>query len=282
MTREKMGKLILPAIKKGIQQGFTPEQITEGALNRIEFGMEQEMDAADGGLVFDLPSNGEPPRESRPALPATMDTDYLRPATPAAAGTEGVSVIRDSPSLPAVPAVEPIRLGPRRPEVDEHLILRRHWRLSGAIVKGQEHLPSLQQHVIDNTPETITVRPGSKPITLVRAVDIQPGIEQVRVSYRLGVESDTQPSMKNSSAGETLAAISIDTPVMVNFSCYDRDPDIAGKMEQVQKNAEHIYRPRPAELGSSMPRRMGHLGVSSEDPHDEVGEMANPINGKVW
>jgi hypothetical protein len=282
MTRAKHIALVRSALNKGIPAEWSVDQLAEGIVNRMELALEMEAEEADSGLV-DLADLKPRPDLDKPQEPARLSDSLPAPQPdnrPGSSliippdGPEAKEVFQNKPEL-----AKPIPLRPAGPLVSGNGP-RRHWQ------QGQ-----LRDYVASATENTIQVmakgRPG--PVTLVRNLEVLPGVDLVKLSYSLGETVTPSPSSQNL-GGEAIQAMAIDAPIFTTFSCFDRDQDIAGKMQSIFTQAEIAYSPKPETIHSSTPRRSGALSYRLEDPHhpgggdphDEVGGLPNPITGKVW
>jgi len=107
-----------------------------------------------------------------------------------------------------------------------------------------------------------------------------------------GTLSPTQSMPNSPQSGEILSATPIDIPVFQTFDCYTQFPDLDTAMQNIQNLAQALFKPRPESLASATPRRTGPLTYRvadprktvdpMADPHDEVGELRNPLTGKTW
>lgn len=262
------------AIAKGIEQGFSPSQITEGVVNRIELALELELDEVGSGVVADFPILPREP-EKRP------DLDKLAPPPVATVQHRDSSLILapDSPEAKEILAkpVRPIRMP--LPTADLP---------TNPNAKGPQRFwsqPQLRDYIEAQTPADLPVmaQGRAKPVHLIRNIEVLPGVDLVKLSYSLGMENHPVSSQRNSpTGGEELTAIAVDTPVFETFSCFDREPSIEGKLDRIREAAAFAYRPKADTIPSSTPRRSGFLGYNASDPHDSVGPTVNPHDGKEW
>ncbi len=271
MNRAEHEAIIRVAIKKGLEYGYTPDQIAKGAVDRVYAKIELDAEMADAE-VLDLDRVKRPDLDERvhAQAPAIIPIDDPLPPPPPSAGSS--IVIDDNAPIKA----SPLRLpgGNKTPSGP-----MRYWK--------QDHL---RDYLYENTQESVQVMAHGRkdPITLVRNIEIMPGIDLVKLSYGIGGTNYPSPSQPNGPDGSALPAMAVDAPVCCNFSCFEKIQDIDGKMQAIMDQAAFMYAPKPEHINSTTPRRVGNLSYrlpskdNEGDPHDEVRELPNPITGKVW
>jgi len=262
MTKEKSRRIVHRAIKSAMAEGWDLERSVDAAMSKLEIAIELEQEENDQG-VYDM----------RPLGPKRPDPDKIVSTLPPPP--------KDSPSLiitpdqyndkDPVPVTAPIKLS-KSPESGGQAALRKYWK--------EEHL---RDYIDSNTSESISIMASGrdKPVELSRNIEILYGVNLVKLIYSINDAAHPTASSANPS-GEILSAIAIDTPVFATFSCYDKNQDIDAKMDTIVAQAEVVFAIRPKEISSVTPRRTGHLGFGADDPHDDVGKIINPVNGKVW
>lgn len=275
MTKAKHKAIVEATIRKCLNQGFDPGQMSDAIVTKMELALELEADEREAGIIdFPVtPAQAVPERKHDPV-------DKLAPPPPAKSPNAKSSLIiapdsqeaREAFNRKPVEFPDTYRPGPPRSLKDPNAP-HRYWDQT-----------QLSQYIMDNTAAVIQVpvEGRSMPVSLLRNVEVQPGVDTVRVSYSLGPENQPVASQPNSAlGGEALPMIAVDTPVFQSFTCFDRDQPIQEKMDKIFETAAVVYSPKPEHLESRTPRRQGHIRYSLDNPHDSTPPLANPLTGKL-
>jgi len=276
MTEEKHTRIVLKTVKKWFPDvdDRTAERFSEAIVNRVQTAIELELDEQDVGTVDDFDAI----RNNKRAEPPTPVE--LLPVPPKDSPAPSIIVDPNSEAAREVladpgrfRAKTPLRL-PTRSTSQAPLPGKLYWDQDG-----------LRNHVEMNSPDIMHVQVEGRPdpVPLKRNIEVQLGVNTVKLSYGLDHTNSPSASQPNSPlVGEVLSPISVDTPVAVTLSCEEKFPDLEGKLKQLADMARFVYRPKPEHLASATPRRVGPLTYRTDDPHDEVGPLANRQTGKVW
>lgn len=271
MTEEQHIKIVSTTLRKWFpsETNQTLERVAEAVVTRVQTRIEMEMEEKEQGIVYDFDAARAervqeplPIRETLPPPPSDSPDPSLIVDPSSAAGLETLS--------------DPGRFRARQS-------LKLPARANPAVHYGWNQ-DQLRDFLYENAPDPMNVRVEGRdePISLRRNIEVQVGLPTVKLSYGLTYANQPTASQPNSSAGESLSPISIDTPVAVTISAENGKPDMDAEMSKLATMARAAFRPKPDHLSSSTPRRVGPLTYRSEDPHEDVGPMPNKITGKVW
>jgi hypothetical protein len=267
VTRDKHISIVKAALVRGIPAGWSPEKLAEGIVNRVELAIEMEIEDAGSGL-YEQPGDKNPDLDKSGFLKiegGKGDKKLLDPL-PVPPAKEGSSLIIDPNSLSSAPLISdkrPVKAAPLRMSSNDHSSDRglvRFW--------SQDQL---KEYLYQNTEPTIKVMAvGRKePIDLTRNIEVLYGIDLVKLSYSLGITNYPSPSDINLD-GSTPQAMSVDVPIFVNFSTFDKEQDISGKMSVIYSQAGLVYGPRPEKIFSVTPMRSGSISYQVSDPHEDA------------
>lgn len=262
MTRQKHIRIVERTLRRWFptEEDETIRRAAEGIVNRVQEEIEDELEEQQQGVVVDFDA-------VRQVAPRPME-EALPPPPPD----------NPHPSLIVDPTSPEAKEQPRFRANRASLKLPTPTRSNSKLTQDD-----LRDYIYKNTPDPLYVRVEGRadPVPLARNVIVQVGCDTVKLIYGLADRNQPTSSAPNSPDGEMLTAMSVDTPIAATLSI-DRMPNMPQILKQLADTARSTFKPKPDHLASATPRRAGTLTFRPDDPHEEVGPMTNPVNGRVW
>lgn len=263
MTTQKHKLIVRKTLEKWFptEERTTIDRVADAIVNRFETAVELELEEREEGVVVDFNALRNPGAAARPM------EEILPPPPPD----------QPQPSLIVDPS------SPEAKEAAPRFRANKALKLPTNVPKSKMSQDGLRQYLEVHTPDPLLVRveERAQPVALRRNIVMQLGVDTVKLIYGLEHRNEPTSSAPNTPEGELLAAMSVDTPIAMTIDC-ERLPDVESILTQMSNLARHQFKPKPGNLASATPRRAGMLSFRADDPHDEVGPMTNPVNGRVW